>query len=89
MTDSSSLQMMLSIIYIVSPVDIIPEGNLLSRLLRLCLVFSILVMVAALAGILGIVGLLDDLLIVLIFLFHVAAIYRSVLQFRFGGSSQT
>ncbi|KAF3445360.1 hypothetical protein FNV43_RR10536 [Rhamnella rubrinervis] len=51
----------ISIIYVVSPVDIIPEG------------------------ILGIVGLLDDLLIVLIFFFHVAAIYRSVLHLRYGG----
>ncbi|KAL5558471.1 hypothetical protein UlMin_034682 [Ulmus minor] len=38
-------------------------------------------------GILGIVGLLDDLLILLVFFFHVAAIYRSVLHYRHGGSS--
>jgi len=38
------------------------------------------------AGIVGIVGLLDDLLIVLICFLHVAAIYRSVLYFRHGGS---
>ncbi|XP_050214810.1 uncharacterized protein LOC126665925 [Mercurialis annua] len=52
----------LSGIYILSPVDIIPEG------------------------ILGIVGLLDDFLIGLICFLHVAAIYRSVLHFRHGGS---
>ena len=34
----------------------------------------------------GIVGLLDDLLIVLICFLHVAAIYRSVLYYRHGGS---
>ncbi|XP_041018583.1 E3 ubiquitin-protein ligase RNF170-like isoform X5 [Juglans microcarpa x Juglans regia] len=56
------IAMFLSAVYIVSPVDIIPEG------------------------ILGIVGLLDDLLIVLICFLHVAAIYRSVLYFRHGGS---
>ena len=39
-----------------------------------------------LAGILGIVGLLDDLLIVLICFLHVAALYRSVLYLRHGGS---
>ncbi|XP_065848267.1 uncharacterized protein [Euphorbia lathyris] len=52
----------LSAIYVLSPIDIIPEG------------------------ILGIVGLLDDLLIALICFLHVAAIYRSVLYFRHGGS---
>ncbi|KAJ7949655.1 E3 ubiquitin-protein ligase [Quillaja saponaria] len=56
------IQMILSAIYIISPVDIIPEG------------------------ILGIVGLLDDLLVVLICFLHVAAIYRSVLFFRHGGT---
>ncbi|XP_010534093.1 PREDICTED: E3 ubiquitin-protein ligase RNF170 [Tarenaya hassleriana] len=54
--------MILSAIYIISPVDVIPEG------------------------ILGIVGLLDDLLIVLLCFLHVAALYRSVLYFRHGGS---
>ncbi|KAF7836424.1 E3 ubiquitin-protein ligase RNF170-like [Senna tora] len=56
------IAMILSAVYIISPVDIIPEG------------------------ILGIVGLLDDLLIVLICFLHVAALYRSVLYFRHGGS---
>ncbi|GAV65563.1 DUF1232 domain-containing protein [Cephalotus follicularis] len=51
-----------SAVYILSPVDIIPEG------------------------ILGIVGLLDDLLIAVICFLHVAALYRSVLHFRYGGS---
>ncbi|EOY17359.1 PREDICTED: E3 ubiquitin-protein ligase RNF170 isoform X3 [Theobroma cacao] len=37
-------------------------------------------------AILGIVGLLDDLLIVLVCFLHVAAIYRSVLYYRHGGS---
>ncbi|KAF8404277.1 hypothetical protein HHK36_009159 [Tetracentron sinense] len=55
-------QMAVSGIYVLSPIDIIPEG------------------------ILGVVGLLDDLLIVLIFFLHVAAIYRSALLFRHGGS---
>ncbi|XVE60673.1 hypothetical protein DITRI_Ditri05aG0147000 [Diplodiscus trichospermus] len=52
----------LSVIYIFSPIDIIPEA------------------------ILGIVGLLDDLLIALVCFLHVAAIYRSVLYYRHGGS---
>ncbi|KAK4601044.1 hypothetical protein RGQ29_010578 [Quercus rubra] len=56
------IAMILSAVYVLSPVDIIPEG------------------------ILGIVGLLDDLLIVLICFLHVAAMYRSVLYFRHGGS---
>ncbi|MED6132718.1 hypothetical protein PIB30_021544 [Stylosanthes scabra] len=55
-------QMILSVVYIISPIDIIPEG------------------------ILGIVGLLDDLLILLICFLHVAALYRSVLYLRHGGS---
>ncbi|XP_072084771.1 uncharacterized protein [Arachis hypogaea] len=59
---ASTLQMILSVVYIISPIDIIPEG------------------------ILGIVGLLDDLLIVLICFLHVAALYRSVLYLRHGGS---
>eukprot|EP00262_Sarcandra_glabra_P004674 TRINITY_DN1586_c1_g3_i1.p1 TRINITY_DN1586_c1_g3~~TRINITY_DN1586_c1_g3_i1.p1 ORF type:complete len:161 (-),score=8.34 TRINITY_DN1586_c1_g3_i1:77-559(-) len=54
--------MVLSGIYVLSPIDILPEG------------------------ILGIVGLLDDLLIVLIVVLHLAAIYRSALLFRHGGS---
>ncbi|XP_022773547.1 E3 ubiquitin-protein ligase RNF170-like isoform X2 [Durio zibethinus] len=37
-------------------------------------------------AILGIVGLLDDLLIVIVCFLHVAAIYRSVLYYRHGGS---
>ncbi|KAK7259910.1 hypothetical protein RIF29_25525 [Crotalaria pallida] len=56
------IAMILSAVYIVSPIDIIPEG------------------------ILGIVGLLDDLLIALICFLHVAALYRSVLYARHGGS---
>ncbi|KAI3918397.1 hypothetical protein MKX01_041717 [Papaver californicum] len=54
--------MILSAIYILSPIDIIPEG------------------------ILGVVGLLDDLLIGLIFFLHIAAIYRSTLLSRYGGT---
>jgi len=38
------------------------------------------------AGMLGIIGLLDDVLIALIFFLHVAALYRSVLYLRHGGS---
>ncbi|XP_052189187.1 uncharacterized protein LOC127799307 [Diospyros lotus] len=56
------LAMLVSAIYILSPVDIIPEG------------------------ILGIIGLFDDALIALICFLHVAALYRSVLLFRHGGS---
>ncbi|KAF2297311.1 hypothetical protein GH714_021224 [Hevea brasiliensis] len=56
------IAMILSAIYILSPVDIIPEG------------------------ILGIFGLLDDLLIGLMCFLHVAAVYRSVLYYRHGGS---
>ncbi|KAK7322368.1 hypothetical protein VNO77_25747 [Canavalia gladiata] len=56
------ITMILSAVYIFSPIDIIPEG------------------------ILGIVGLLDDLLIVVIFFLHIAALYRSVLYHRHGGS---
>ncbi|AES68312.1 putative transcription factor C2H2 family [Medicago truncatula] len=56
------ITMLLSIIYIFSPIDIIPEGML------------------------GIIGLLDDVLIALIFFLHVAALYRSVLYLRHGGS---
>ncbi|OMO69400.1 E3 ubiquitin-protein ligase [Corchorus capsularis] len=37
-------------------------------------------------AVLGIVGLLDDLLIALVCFLHVAAIYRSVLYYRHGGS---
>ncbi|KAG6524563.1 hypothetical protein ZIOFF_014477 [Zingiber officinale] len=54
--------MVMSAIYVLSPVDIIPEG------------------------IFGLVGLLDDLIILLIVLLHVATIYRSVLLYRHGGS---
>ncbi|XP_074589337.1 uncharacterized protein LOC141845178 [Curcuma longa] len=54
--------MAMSAIYVLSPVDILPEG------------------------ILGFVGLLDDLIILLIVLLHVATIYRSVLLYRHGGS---
>ncbi|CAN1271572.1 E3 ubiquitin-protein ligase RNF170 [Linum perenne] len=56
------IRVILSAIYTLSPIDIIPEG------------------------ILGIVGLLDDALILLICFLHVAAIYRSVLHHRHGGS---
>ncbi|XP_057973062.1 uncharacterized protein LOC131161361 [Malania oleifera] len=55
------IAMILSAVYVLSPVDIIPEG------------------------ILGVVGLLDDVIIVLICFLHVAALYRSVLLFRFRG----
>ncbi|KAK3028111.1 hypothetical protein RJ639_039805 [Escallonia herrerae] len=68
--------------------DIIPEGILLavafiSKLERfgynfLSTVFS--------TAIFGIIGLLDDLVIVLVCFFHVAALYRSVLLYRHGGS---
>lgn len=84
------VQMILSAIYVISPVDLIPEGTN-----RLCfgnlfsnqVFFIIYLLVSALpAGILGIVGLLDDLLIMLIFFFHIAAIYRAFLHRLHGGS---
>lgn len=56
------LAMIGSFLYVLSPVDLIPEG------------------------ILGIVGLMDDFIIILICFLHVAALYRSVLLFRHGGS---
>ncbi|KAL2467590.1 RING/U-box protein with domain of unknown function [Forsythia ovata] len=56
------LAMIVSAIYVISPVDIIPEA------------------------LLGIIGLLDDFIIVLICFLHVAALYRSVLVLRHGGS---
>ncbi|VVA92199.1 unnamed protein product [Arabis nemorensis] len=56
------IALILSAVYIISPIDIIPEG------------------------VLGVIGLLDDLLIALICFLHVAALYRSVLYFRHGGS---
>ncbi|CAA0233046.1 unnamed protein product [Arabidopsis thaliana] len=56
------IALILSAIYIISPIDIIPEG------------------------VLGVIGLLDDLLIALICFLHVAALYRSVLYSRHGGS---
>ncbi|EXB57733.1 RING finger protein 170 [Morus notabilis] len=56
------IAMILSAVYILSPLDFIPEG------------------------ILGLVGLLDDLIILLIFFFHVAALYRTALYYRHGGS---
>ncbi|KAH7681017.1 RING finger protein 170 [Dioscorea alata] len=52
----------LSTIYVLSPVDIVPEA------------------------VFGFIGLLDDFLILLIVFLHVAAIYRSVLLYRHGGS---
>lgn len=82
-------QMILSAVYVLSPVDIIPEGILLF-VLSICWIlmdmFWSLKVISCNAGILGIVGLLDDLLIVLICFLHVAAIYRSVLYLRHGGS---
>nr|CAD1817816.1 unnamed protein product [Ananas comosus var. bracteatus] len=54
--------MVLSAIYVLSPVDILPEG------------------------VLGLVGLLDDLIILLIVFLHLAAIYRSLLLYRHGGT---
>ncbi|GAA0145065.1 hypothetical protein LIER_36068 [Lithospermum erythrorhizon] len=56
------LAVIMSAIYVISPVDIIPES------------------------VTGVIGLLDDLIIVLICFLHVAALYRSVLLFRHGGS---
>ncbi|KZV50907.1 hypothetical protein F511_10478 [Dorcoceras hygrometricum] len=56
------LAMVVSAIYVLSPVDIIPEG------------------------LLGVIGLLDDLIIVLICVLHVASLYRAVLLSRHGGS---
>ncbi|KAF8109928.1 hypothetical protein N665_0089s0047 [Sinapis alba] len=57
------IALILSAIYIISPIDIIPEAFF------------------------GIIGLLDDLIIALICFLHVAALYRSVLYYRHGGSA--
>ncbi|XP_078170353.1 uncharacterized protein LOC144564620 isoform X2 [Carex rostrata] len=56
------LAMALSAIYVLSPVDIIPEG------------------------IFGIAGFLDDALILVVVFLHLAAVYRSVLLYRHGGT---
>lgn len=83
--------MFLSAIYILSPVDIIPEGifgfdsveKMSIVLLRTSLVTYFLMLCA---GIVGVIGLLDDALIALICFLHIATLYRSVLVFRHGGS---
>ncbi|KAL6961963.1 RING-type E3 ubiquitin transferase [Sarracenia purpurea var. burkii] len=56
------LAILASALYIISPVDIIPEA------------------------IFGIIGFVDDALIAVIGFLHVAALYRSVLLSRYGGS---
>ncbi|XP_043707983.1 E3 ubiquitin-protein ligase RNF170-like isoform X1 [Telopea speciosissima] len=56
------LAMLGSAIYILSPIDIIPEG------------------------VVGLIGILDDLVIALIFFLHIAAMYRTALLSRHGGS---
>ncbi|XP_043707984.1 E3 ubiquitin-protein ligase RNF170-like isoform X2 [Telopea speciosissima] len=56
------IQMLGSAIYILSPIDIIPEG------------------------VVGLIGILDDLVIALIFFLHIAAMYRTALLSRHGGS---
>ncbi|KAK1276402.1 hypothetical protein QJS04_geneDACA001840 [Acorus gramineus] len=54
--------MVLSAVYVLSPIDILPEA------------------------VLGVVGFVDDFLVVLVVFLHLAAIYRSVLVYRHGGS---
>lgn len=80
--------MILSAVYIVSPIDIIPEGNSFFFFILLIIIFYLIVFsqINVLIGVLGVVGLLDDLLIALICFLHVAALYRSVLYFRHAGS---
>ncbi|KAL9691364.1 hypothetical protein QQ045_011785 [Rhodiola kirilowii] len=56
------IAIIVSFLYVISPIDIIPEG------------------------LFGVVGLLDDLIVVLTVFMHLAAVYRSVLLFRHGGS---
>ncbi|KAE8646587.1 E3 ubiquitin-protein ligase RNF170 isoform X5 [Cucumis sativus] len=56
------IAMVLSVIYTVSPIDIIPEA------------------------LLGLFGLMDDILILLICFLYIAAMYRSVLYNRHGGT---
>ncbi|ERN18198.1 E3 ubiquitin-protein ligase RNF170 [Amborella trichopoda] len=56
------ISMFVSVLYVLSPIDILPEA------------------------ILGVIGLLDDALIVLVVLLHLAAMYRSALLYRHGGS---
>lgn len=81
--------MIVSAIYVLSPVDIIPEGTNGCKLPSIY--FLIMVMLVQLfpsfpmTALLGIIGLLDDFIIVLICFLHVAALYRSVLVLRHGG----
>lgn len=80
--------MFLSGIYILSPVDLIPEGNGSIFSLKMSTYCSVYDSNSSslFAGFLGIIGLLDDLIIMFICFLHVAALYRSVLLFRHGGS---
>ncbi|XP_022151701.1 E3 ubiquitin-protein ligase RNF170-like [Momordica charantia] len=56
------IAMVLSVVYTLSPIDIIPEAML------------------------GVFGLMDDIFILLICFLYIAAMYRSVLYYRHGGS---
>lgn len=81
--------MFLSFLYLLSPVDIIPEGRiaLLHNLAIVStkLLFRTYPQFCLFTGIVGVIGLLDDMIIVLICMLHVAAIYRSTLVNRHGG----
>lgn len=52
--------LLLMAFYVLSPLDILPEG------------------------ILGLVGLMDDFLVMILVLFHLAAMYRTALVYRYG-----
>ncbi|KAL8162404.1 hypothetical protein V2J09_013893 [Rumex salicifolius] len=94
------LAMFLSVIYLLSPVDIIPEGTLFSHICIISNGFKASQSASdsvskfyfpsfscfPFTGVLGVIGLLDDLIILLVCFLHVAAIYRSVLVSRHGGS---
>ncbi|KAK6131118.1 hypothetical protein DH2020_035138 [Rehmannia glutinosa] len=86
-------QMIVSAIYVISPVDIIPEGtSLLGYSLRNCVRWfslfglTLTLLISRFTGLLGIIGFLDDLIIIFICFLYVAALYRAVLLSRHGGS---
>lgn len=80
--------MILSAIYVLSPVDIVPEGTNGCKLSSICILIMFMLVQPSffVTALLGIIGLLDDFIIVLICFLHVAALYRSVLVLRHGGS---
>lgn len=84
----SHKQIVLSTIYVLSPVDIVPEGNGTTHCFFRSYQFTLTIdqLFLMFTAVFGFIGLLDDFLILLIVFLHVAAIYRSVLLYRHGGS---